>query len=81
MKLGERRSGRSRRSTRQRRKGRRRTRLRSGATRAKAEPVEEEAKPEGPAADPSRAEQNRGRTEAADNTGGSETGEGCNREV
>ena len=77
IKLGERRSGRSRRSTRQRRKGRRRTRLRSGATMAKSGARGRRGKARGTR---SRAEQNGGRAEAADNTGRPETGEGCNRE-
>ena len=45
------------------------------------ETVEEEAKPEYPAAEPGGAKQNKGRADAADNTGGSDRRKRCNREA
>ena len=45
------------------------------------ETVEEGAKPEEPAEETCGAEQNRGRADAADNTGGQRQEKGCNREV
>ena len=53
----------------------------SGAIRAKAETVEEGAKPDEPAEEPGGAEQTKGRADAADNTGGQRQEKGCKREV